>query len=324
MEENCKGLAIFPAFCKMPPMDSPAPPMTSLPENLELGGPWRKIGTILSMAAVLLVMRICQASADEQSQPNRKEIQPSAPARRVLVIAHRGAHAVAPENTLAAFRKAIELGCDYVEMDVRPTRDGALVIMHDATVDRTTDGAGKVADLTLARIRDLDAGVKRGKAWIGEKVPTFDDALAVCRGKIKVYVDHKGGPPADVIATIERHRMLEDVVIYGSVDALREFKRLRPEVWIMCGHPGSPEKLTQLMKDLKLETLDGHWMKWSRAEVQAAHKAGAQVWVDALGLLDFPFGFRRALDLGVDAIQTDRPELLLKLLEELGAGNRSE
>jgi glycerophosphoryl diester phosphodiesterase len=279
-----------------------------------------KFGMIISVAAVLLVMRTCQASADEPAKTDHKQLRTSAAARHVLVIAHRGAHREAPENTLAAFRKAIELGCDCVEMDVRPTRDGALVIMHDATVDRTTNGAGKVEDLTLASIRDLDAGVKRGKAWAGEKVPTFDDALAVCHGKIKVYVDHKGGSPANVIAVIERHRMLKDVVIYGSVDRLREFKGLRPEVWVMCGHPGSPEKLTQLMKDLKPETLDGQLMTWSREEVHAAHQAGLQVWVDSLGLLDFSFGFRRALDLGVDAIQTDHPESLLKLLKDLGPG----
>ena len=223
-----------------------------------------------------------------------------------------------PENTLSAFRNAIELGCDYVEMDVRQSKDGVLVIMHDATVDRTTNGAGAVASMTLARLRDLDAGFKWGKTWAGEKVPTFGDALDVCRGKIKVYVDHKAGSPADVIAEIEKHRMLKNVVIYGSVDRLREFKRLRPAIWVMCGHPATPEQLTELMKDLKPETLDGHLIKWTREDVRAAHQAGAQVWVDALGLFDFDVGFRRAVDLGVDAIQTNHPDLLLKLLKDLG------
>src|SRR2546423_13072452 len=94
--------------------------------------------------------------------------------QRIIVIAHRGANKFAPENTLAAFRKAIELGCDYVELDVRRTRDGALILMHDRTVDRTTNGTGQVSELTLSQIRSLDAGSKAGAQWKGERVPTFE------------------------------------------------------------------------------------------------------------------------------------------------------
>src|SRR5437868_7957496 len=78
----------------------------------------------------------------------------------IAVIGHRGGRALAPENTLAAFRNAIRLGADYVEIDVRATRDGHLVIMHDSTVDRTTNGSGAVRDLDFATIRSLDAGSK--------------------------------------------------------------------------------------------------------------------------------------------------------------------
>jgi glycerophosphoryl diester phosphodiesterase len=237
---------------------------------------------------------------------------------RVVVIAHRGANAFAPENTLAAFRKAIALGCDYVEMDVRQTRDGALVLMHDRTVDRTTDGTGSVADLTLAQIRALDAGRKRGPEWTGEKVPTFDEALAVCRGKIRVYVDWKSGPADQVIAAIERHRMLRDVVIYGSEEQLRAVKRLRPKVWIMPDHPGTIEGIMALARSLKPETMDGNLRDWTKEQVEAAHRAGAQVWVDNLGENDDEAGFRRALDMDVDAIQTDHPDLLLKYLKARG------
>src|SRR5438067_360181 len=108
------------------------------------------------------------------------------PDSRIVVIAHRGANKFAPENTLAAFRKAIELGCDYFELDVRRTKDGQLVLMHDGSVDRTTNGTGSVVDMTLAEIRALDAGTKRGEQWKGEKVPTFEEALTMSKGKIKV------------------------------------------------------------------------------------------------------------------------------------------
>jgi len=241
-----------------------------------------------------------------------------AAAKRIIVIAHRGEHTEAPENTLASIRKAIEVGCDYVEVDVRRTRDGALVLMHDSTVDRTTNGRGKVEALSLAEIRALDAGAKRGAAWAGEKVPTFDEALAACKGKIKVYVDHKAGPPAEILSAIEKHGMVRDVVIYGSVENLRAFKRLNPRVWIMPDHPGSPEKIVELVRDLKPETLDGNIVDWTAEQVQAAHRAGAQVWVDHPAGRDDEAGVRLSVEMGVEAIQTDAPAKVIGLLKNMG------
>jgi glycerophosphoryl diester phosphodiesterase len=242
----------------------------------------------------------------------------AAPAKRITVVAHRAAHEAAPENTLAAIRQAIEIGCDYVELDVRETRDGELVLMHDGTVDRTTTGTGAVAAMGLAEIRGLDAGRKRGERWAGEKVPTFDEALALCHGKLHVYVDHKAGSPEHILTAIARHGMLGDVVIYGSVESLRVFKNLRPGVWIMPDHPRTPEEMTALARDLKPETLDGNVRTWTAEQVEAAHHLGAQVWVDNLGPEDNEAGFRRAVEMGVDAIQTDHPALLLKVLKEMG------
>jgi glycerophosphoryl diester phosphodiesterase len=95
------------------------------------------------------------------------------------VCAHRGACSSHPENTLAAFREAIRLGVHQIEFDVRLTRDGQCVLMHDPTVDRTTNGRGKVADLTLEEVRRLDAGSKKAPCFAGEKVPTLREALAI-------------------------------------------------------------------------------------------------------------------------------------------------
>src|ERR1700722_1634063 len=110
-------------------------------------------------------------------------------AKKIVVIAHRGAHREAPENTLASLEKAIEIGCDYVELDVRRTKDGALVIMHDASVNRMTNGKGKIEDLTLAEIRKLEIKSRRGKQWAGLKLPTFDEMLEHAKGRMKIYVD---------------------------------------------------------------------------------------------------------------------------------------
>jgi glycerophosphoryl diester phosphodiesterase len=238
------------------------------------------------------------------------------------VIAHRGAHRDAPENTLASLEQAIELGCDYVEIDVRRTKDGALVIMHDANVRRMTDGTGNIEELTLDQIRRLKVRSKRGSTVPVQQVPTLDEILSHAKGRMKIYVDHKKAPPAEVLAAIEKHGMLGDVVVYGSARTLREYKRLAPSVWIMPDHPGSVAGIEALVAGLKPETLDGSIVEWTREQVEAAHRAGAQVWVDNRSDLDNAAGIQRAVELGVDAIQTDNPAVVLQELTKLGLRGR--
>ena len=138
------------------------------------------------MAASIAVMAVTVMSGDFADLPRLKH--------PIAVIAHRAGRGIAPENTLAAIRKAIALKVDYVELDIRATKDGHLVIMHDRTVDRTTKGTGAVKDLTLAEIRALDAGSKFDATNAGERVPTFEEVLKLCRGKVHIYVDHKEAP----------------------------------------------------------------------------------------------------------------------------------
>jgi glycerophosphoryl diester phosphodiesterase len=236
--------------------------------------------------------------------------------KRIVVVAHRGAHASAPENSLASIRKAIEMGCDYVELDVRETKDGALVLMHDRNVERMTDGAGEIAAMTLEEVQKLR--FKRGPEWSGERVPAFEEALEICRGKIKVYVDNKSGPPERVMAAIEKHGMVREVVIYDSVARLRAFKSLQPAVWIMPDHPRTRDEMTALLSSLKPETLDGKASDWTVEEVDTARRGGAEVWVDNLGLSDNEQGYQLSIRMEVDGIQTDHPEELLDLLKKLG------
>jgi glycerophosphoryl diester phosphodiesterase len=265
--------------------------------------------------------RVCAAilAAAAFVAPALAANQPKSASRlkRIIVIAHRGAHREAPENTLASLEKAIEIGCDYVELDVRRTKDGALVIMHDSSVNRMTNGTGKIADLTLAEIRKLEVKSRQAK-WSGQSVPTFDEMLDHAKGRMKIYVDHKQAPPADVLAAINRHGMLHDVVVYGSVKVLGDYKKLAPDVWIMPNHPDSIAQIESLCRALKPETLDGNIVEWTRSQVEAAHRSGAQVWVDNRSELDNEAGIKHAVDLGVDAIQTDDPATVLKLLKAMG------
>ncbi|WP_042462747.1 glycerophosphodiester phosphodiesterase [Neobacillus dielmonensis] len=111
--------------------------------------------------------------------------------RQLDTIAHRGASGYAPENTIAAFDKALEMKADYIEIDVQRSQDGKLVVIHDTTVDRTTDGTGSVKDLTFDQLRSLDAGSYKGEQFSGEKIPTFDEVLDRYHGKIGILIELK-------------------------------------------------------------------------------------------------------------------------------------
>ncbi|MDR7238190.1 glycerophosphodiester phosphodiesterase [Neobacillus drentensis] len=111
--------------------------------------------------------------------------------RQVETVAHRGASGYAPENTIAAFDKGVEMKADYIEIDVQRSKDGKLVIIHDTKVDRTTDGTGYVKDLSFDQIRSLDAGSWKGEQFNGEKIPTFEEVLDRYHGKIGILIELK-------------------------------------------------------------------------------------------------------------------------------------
>ncbi len=237
----------------------------------------------------------------------------------IAVIAHRAGRGIAPENTLAAIRSAITLGVDYVELDVRATKDGRLVIMHDGRVDRTTNGSGAVKDLTLAKIRALDAGSKFDAKYAGEKVPTFEEALKVCKGKVNVYVDHKEAPSEQVFRAIKRFGMEKEVVVYNGPEGLNEWKRIAPHIPVMPTLPDEYRRrggIADFERTLAAEVLDGSLTEWTRELVDQCHAMGVKVYVDNLGVNDNPPGFRKAIEMGVDGIQTDYPDQLLAYMRE--------
>lgn len=272
------------------------------------------------IAPILLVL----SAAQPGQEPHAVSPAPLPRLRHpIAVIAHRAGRGIRPENTLAAIRNAIQIKVDYVELDIRATRDGKLVIMHDGSVDRTTNGTGAVKELNLATIRALDAGSKFSAAYAGEKVPTFEEVLALCRGKVHIYVDHKEAPTAQVLAAIKKQGMEKQVVIYNGTEGLLEWKRLAPHLPVMPSVPKEfrrPGGIAEYRKVLPAEVLDGNLVEWTRELVEQAHAAGVKVYVDNLGPNDNPEGFRKALEMGVDGIQTDYPDQLIAFLKDWKRG----
>lgn len=231
----------------------------------------------------------------------------------VKIIAHRGANKFAPENTIPAIEKAIEMGLDYVEMDIRETADGELVLMHNSTVDARTDGEGAVSEMTLAEIKKLDAGAKFGKGFAGTRVPTLREAFGVMRGKIGGYLDFKAGPPKLLVEIIEENGMVDDVVVYAGLEELMQVRKLNKKIKLMPGLQ-SAEQMRQFKKTMDLKVVETSVNYATKEFIDEAHESGIMVFMDVLGLLDNSAGMRRALKLGVDGIQTDHPDVLLKVL----------
>jgi glycerophosphoryl diester phosphodiesterase len=233
---------------------------------------------------------------------------------RVVVISHRGEHLHHPENTLPAFQEAIRVGADFFELDVRTTSDGKLVLMHDASVDRTTNGHGEVSKMTFQEIRALDAGVRMGPEFQRILVPTFDEALDLARGKIGIYVDVKSASAKDLVEHIHSHEMTDRVVIYSGRIS-KEIQELDPRLKIMPEARNSTFA-QELIDTLHLKVLAFDAGDFKPDVIAVAKKGNVLIYVDRLGPADNPEVWQQAIEMGADGIQTDHPEQLVKFLRK--------
>jgi glycerophosphoryl diester phosphodiesterase len=256
--------------------------------------------------------------------PSVLEPPRSEPDRPVLTVAHRGASWHAPENTLAAVRAAMALGVDTVEVDVQRTRDGALVLMHDATLARTTDVRRRfpgrapwaVSALSLRELRSLDAGGWFSPAHAGEPVPLLDEVLSLLRGTGTGLLlelkrpDLHPGVVEDLASELVEHRRgsgLPVPVTVQSFDvpAMKELKARVP--WLPVGLLGRPAAANLAALGTWADQVNPPHQAASADYVRAVQEHGMQsfVWtVDRVPAL------RRALRLGVDGIITNRPDRL--------------
>jgi len=251
---------------------------------------------------------------------------------RPLVIAHRGYSAVAPENTLPAFERALAAGADLIELDYHLSQDGHLVVLHDATLDRTTDATNRwgghnlrVADRTLAELRSLQAGAWFRPAYPGVQIPTLAEALGTIQRGGVTLIERKAGDAAACVRLLRDKDLVNRVVVQAfDWDYLREFHRLEADqVLGALGPPGSRDgrKLTDAEKQLSIGWLDeiralgARIAVWNRqvdaAAVEAAHARGLKVWVYTINEPDVA---AHLLSARVDGIITDNPALIWRSL----------
>lgn len=241
---------------------------------------------------------------------------------------------MAPENTLPAFERGVMSGADMVELDYHHTKDGALVVLHDYTLDRTTDATQrwsrtqiKVADTTLAELRQLDAGRWFKQPQSGVSLPTLIEALDVIQRGSVTLIERKAGDAATCVKLLQERRLLNHVIVQAfDWEYLREFHRLEPrQVLGALGPPSSHagKKLTDAEKALnpawldEIRNLGAKAAVWNKqvdaASIQAAHQRGLKVWVYTV---NDQRTAQALLAMGVDGIITDNPAVLWKTLAE--------
>jgi glycerophosphoryl diester phosphodiesterase len=245
--------------------------------------------------------------------------------KSIWTIAHRGASGHAPENTMAAFRRAVELGARFIETDLQLSRDARVVAMHDFTVDRTTTGQGEVHLLPLDQIRALDAGAwfgdRESKSYAGEKVPTLEEILDFAKhNDVIFYLEIKAGQlwgiEHVVVATLRDYNAGARVVILSFDPAVLDtIHRLDSTMMtgFLCEHSSSDLVERTVRAGARQLVARGDLI--TPAMIEKAHRAGLQV---AAWTINEVEQMRRLIATGVDGIITDYPDRLLSLLEESG------
>lgn len=243
----------------------------------------------------------------------------------VAVIAHRGYRDVAPENTLAAFKKAIQLGADMFELDVSLSKDGHLIVIHDNDLNRTTNGNGLIEDKTLAEIKALDAGSWFSPIFKGEKVPTLDEALELAKGKIAVNIEIKPytveqrgqiGLEKKVVESIKKYGMEEHVIVSSfsetAIKRIKIFDNKIPTALLFLSDGILRSQLSKASK-VQSDAVNEEWRFIRKSEVEKAHNNGIKVnaWT-----VNNPKEMLDLINKNIDGLITDRPDLALKVLAD--------
>lgn len=243
------------------------------------------------------------------------------------IIAHQGASALRPPNTISAFRHAIELGADWIELDVVTTSDAVVVVSHDTSVDRCTNGHGYIAQMPWAQIAKLDAGTRFGQQFAGERIPTLEETVEFAREQpIRLCIEIKADTMDEFLRTARltvqvlqaRHYIRPAVITSFSAECVRAVKEMEPLLSVALDPDRqdgtySPWELCQQVLDCGANFMLHDYKALTADIVDEAHQHGFGLWA---WTVDDPEQMRRTAATGADGIMTNRPDLLKAVLEE--------
>ena len=235
---------------------------------------------------------------------------------KLIVIAHRGNHINVPENTLSSIDEAITYGVDYVEVDLRTTKDGQLIIYHDENVDQATNGKGKISALTLAEIKKLQVYNHNHKT---HRIPEFREVLRLCKNKINIYLDFKDADVKQTWKQIQEAGMEKQIVVYvNKKSQYTDWRSAAPKMPLMTSVSDdvkNTEQLLTFLDEVKVEILDNA----VNSEMQEVVKEkGIAVWLDLQSPTEGPASWTAAIEKRVQGLQTDHPEALIEYLNKKG------
>jgi len=238
-----------------------------------------------------------------------------------LLFGHRGVPREAPENTIAGFRRALELGLDGVELDVCSCNSAELVIFHDEDVSRLTDGTGRVQELTFTELRRLDAGIKFGRQFQGERIPILDEVLELLGGKMLVNIELKtksirdDGLEGKVVALIQKMKLQSSIILSSfNPTSLRRVKRHDPSlVTALLFSDDQPIHLRQAWA-ARILTLEGIHPRFPLVTRKMVQKARSKKWFLGTWTVDSAAEAARLYDAGIDIIISNRPAQLREKL----------
>ncbi len=242
----------------------------------------------------------------------------------VLVIAHRGASGHAPENTLAAFRRAVALGATFIETDLHLSRDAHFVAIHDDTVDRTTNGHGKVHELTLADLRRLDAGSWFGSEFSGERIPTLEEILEFSKkNDVVFYLELKptgawGGEHALISALRDSGEIARTIVISFDTGIIGSLRKIEPTLMTGLLFDGQIDQPLERAVEVGARQLAIRGDLVTPALIADARKRDLQV---VCWTVNQPAHMRMLIEAGVDGIMSDYPDRLVAAQPKLKANS---
>lgn len=235
----------------------------------------------------------------------------------LFITAHRGASGLAPENTLAAFRKAIECNADCAELDVHLSKDGQVVVLHDDDLDRTTTGKGKVWHHDMSQLVQLDAGSWFGMEFLNERIPTLEQVIELCRGNITLNIEiktHQEQPDlTDRVLQIVRAFNFHNKCVVTSFDirVIRHIKKSYPELVAGLILNQNPKPF---LDDKGIDLFSVQYAFVSKELVNAAHQMAKPVHAWTVNQLS---DMKKLIELPVDGIITNFPDRLYKMRSEL-------